>query len=401
MLLLPTETYRARDFLEAAGALQAEVVVATDRRLAISSVLGDRAVSLNLNEPEASARKIVELARRDPLDAIVPVDDQGVVVASLAAKRLGLRHNPIEAALAARDKAAMRDALAAAQIPQPGYAVAAEDSDIGALADAIGWPCVIKPLSLAASRGVIRTDNRVAAIAAAERVRAISVAAGGDHRLLVERYLPGTEVAVEGLLAGGCLEVLAVFDKPDPLEGPYFEETLYVTPSRQPEATLAAITRTTAAAAAALGLVEGPVHAELRVRGDQAAVLEIAARSIGGLCSRALRFGVGISLEELILRHALDLPPRHRGRPWRASGVMMIPIGGRGVLEAVKGQDEALAVPGVLGLSVTIPLGSAVEPLPEGGRYLGFLFASGESPAEVEQALRIAHSCLEVILGPE
>ncbi|CAN5250336.1 ATP-grasp domain-containing protein [soil metagenome] len=400
LLLLPTETYRAKDFLEAAGVLQAEVVVATDRRLAISKVLGDRAVSLNLNEPEASARKIVDLARRDHLDAIVPVDDQGVVVAALAAKRLGLRHNPIEAALAASDKAAMREALEVAQIPQPGYRAVAEDSDIAALADSVGWPCVIKPLSLAASRGVIRADDRAAAVAAAGRARAISRAAGGDERLLIERYLPGAEVAVEGLLADGALEVLAVFDKPDPLEGPYFEETLYVTPSRQPEAALAAITRTTAAAAAALGLVEGPVHAELRVQGDRAAVLEVAARSIGGLCSRALRFGLGISLEELILRHALDLPLRHRGRPWRASGVMMIPIERRGVLEAVEGQDEALAVPGILGLSVTIPLGSVVEPLPEGDRYLGFLFASGEGPDEVERALRTAHSCLQVVLRP-
>ncbi|MBA2274193.1 MAG: ATP-grasp domain-containing protein [Actinobacteria bacterium] len=401
LLLLPTETYRARDFLEAARALQAEVVVATDRRLAISSVLGDRAVSLNLDDPEASAHEIVELAKRDHLDAIVPVDDQGVVIAALAAKRLGLRHNPIESALAARDKAAMRHALGAAHIPQPDYRVATESSNFAALADSVGWPCVIKPLSLAASRGVIRADNRASAVAAAERARAISRAAGGDERLLVERYLPGAEVAVEGLLAGGSLEILAVFDKPDPLEGPYFEETLYVTPSRQPEAALGAITRTTAAAVAALGLVEGPVHAEVRVQGDRAAVLEVAARSIGGLCSRALRFGLGISLEELILRHALDLPLRHKGRPWRASGVMMIPIEGSGVLEAVKGRDEALAVPGVLGLSVTIPLGSAVEPLPEGDRYLGFLFASGEGPGEVEQALRTAHSCLQVVLRPQ
>lgn len=401
LLLLPTETYRARDFLEAARALQAEVVVATDRRLAISSVLGDRAVSLNLDDPEASAHEIVELAKRDHLDAIVPVDDQGVVIAALAAKRLGLRHNPIESALAARDKAAMRHALGAARIPQPDYRVATESSNFAALADSVGWPCVIKPLSLAASRGVIRADNRASAVAAAERARAISRAAGGDERLLVERYLPGAEVAVEGLLAGGSLEILAVFDKPDPLEGPYFEETLYVTPSRQPEAALGAITRTTAAAVAALGLVEGPVHAEVRVQGDRAAVLEVAARSIGGLCSRALRFGLGISLEELILRHALDLPLRHKGRPWRASGVMMIPIEGSGVLEAVKGRDEALAVPGVLGLSVTIPLGSAVEPLPEGDRYLGFLFASGEGPGEVEQALRTAHSCLQVVLRPQ
>ena len=401
LLLLPTETYRARDFLEAAEAIKAEVVLATDRRLAIAGALGDRAVTLNLEDPDASAGKIVELARRNYLDAIVPVDDQGVLVAALAAERLGLRHNPIQAARATRNKGAMRAALAAAGVVQPAYRQAGEGSDVAPLADAVGWPCVIKPLSLAASRGVIRADNPDQARAAARRARAISDGAGGDGRLLVERYLPGFEVAVEGLLVEGNLEVLAIFDKPDPLEGPYFEETIYVTPSRQPAEVVAEITRTTATAAAALGLVEGPVHAEMRVWGERVAVLEIAARSIGGLCSRALRFGLGISLEELILRHALDLPLRHRGRPWRASGVMMIPIPRRGVLEAVHGQDEARAVPGVLGLSVTVPPGSTVEPLPEGDRYLGFLWASGDGPAEVEHALRTAHSHLEVVWGPK
>ncbi len=361
--------------------------------------MGDRAVSLDLEDPEGAAEKILELARRHHLDAIIPVDDQGVVVASLAAKRLGLRHNPLDAALAARDKAALRHALQAGGVPQPDYRVAGPDSDVAALADAMGWPCVIKPLSLAASRGVIRVDDRASAVAAAGRVRAISAAAGGDDRLLVERYLAGAEVAVEGLLTDGRLEVLAVFDKPDPLEGPYFEETIYVTPSRQPEDALAAIARTTGAAAAALGLVQGPVHAELRVQGDRVAVLEVAARSIGGLCSRSLRFGLGVSLEEIILRHAMGLPLRHRGRPWRASGVMMIPIAGRGTLEAVNGQDEARAVPDVQGLTLTIPLGSAVEPLPEGDRYLGFLFASGAGPDEVEHALRAANACLDVVLG--
>lgn len=400
LLLLPTETYRAGDFLDAAGALKSEVVVATNRRLAIAGALGDRSVTLDLSKPEASAQKIVDLARRNHLDAIVPVDDQGVLVAALAAERLGLRHNPIQAVRATRDKAAMRAALKAAGVRQPDYRVAEIDSDIGALADSVGCPCVIKPLSLAASRGVIRADDPTEAVAAGRRARAISWEAGGDGRLLVERFLPGSEVAVEGLLAAGSLEILAIFDKPDPLEGPYFEETLYVTPSRHPDASVAAITGTTAAAAAALGLVEGPVHAELRVQGEQATVLEIAARSIGGLCSRSLRFGLGISLEELILRHALGMPLRHKGRPWRASGVMMIPIERRGVLEAVHGQDEARSVPGVHGLTVTIPLGSQVEPLPEGDRYLGFLFASGDDPAEVEQALRTAHSRLDVILSP-
>jgi hypothetical protein len=214
--------------------------------------------------------------------------------------------------------------------------------------------------------------------------------------LLVESFVPGEEVAVEGLLRAGELEPLAIFDKPDPLEGPYFEETLYVTPSRKTPATIAAIERTTAAAAAALGLSEGPVHAELRVDGDRVTVLEIAARSIGGLCSRALRFGAGVSLEEVILRHALDLPVDDLSRSDRASGVMMLPIPRRGVLHGVRGQDDARAVPGIAGLEISIAHGRQVEPLPEGDRYLGFLFARGETPDEVEGALREAHSKLAV-----
>ncbi|MGC1798845.1 MAG: ATP-grasp domain-containing protein, partial [Solirubrobacterales bacterium] len=285
--------------------------------------------------------------------------------------------------------------------PQPEYRVAGPDADVAQLAGEVGLPCVVKAVSLSASRGVIRADDPPAADAAAERVRAILAEAGEDPHapLLVERYVPGVEVAVEGLLRGGALEILAVFDKPDPLEGPYFEETIYVTPSRLPAETLEAVSLYTAEAAAALGLVEGPIHAELRIDGDSVWMLELAARSIGGLCSRSLRFGMGVSLEELILRHALGLPLDDLGREAAASGVMMLPIPKAGVLKEVRGQAEARAVPGVTGLEISIAPGKAVRALPEADRYLGFLFARAKTPEQVERALRTAHGQLEIVIG--
>jgi len=378
-------------------------VVASERRQALAGVMGHRALTVNCKNPDEAADSIARLAARKPLDAVVAVDDEGVLVAALAGQRLGLAHNPPDAAARSRDKAAMRRALEEAGVPQPEFRMAGPDADVAGLAAEVGLPCVVKPVSLSGSRGVIRADDREAAVVAAKRVRAILADAGGDPEapLLVERYIPGDEVAVEGLLRGGTLEPLAVFDKPDPLEGPYFEETIYVTPSRLPPQTLGAIVRMTADAAAALELVEGPIHAELRTDGGRAWVLELAARSIGGLCSRALRFGVGVTLEEVILRHALGLPIDDLRRESAASGVMMIPIPRVGILEEVRGQDRARAVPGIAGLELTIGPGRHVKPLPEGDRYLGFLFARADGPEGVEQALRTAHGHLEIVISAQ
>jgi biotin carboxylase len=397
LLLLPTATYRAEDFLAAAAALGVDVVVGSDRRQALQGVMGDHGLRIDLRRPDRAADAIVELAGRTPLDAVVAVDDGGVVAAALAAERLGLAHNPPGAARATRDKPEMRRALAAAGVLQPEFAVLAPGDDAGAVA----LPAVLKPVALSGSRGVIRTDDPAAARAASARIRAILADAGEDAAgpILAERYVPGAEVAVEALLRGGELEVLAVFDKPDPLEGPYFEETLYVTPSRQPAHALRRIEATAAQAAAAIGLREGPVHAELRLDGDRVWVLELAARSIGGLCSRALRFGAGVSLEEVILRHALGLPLGDHGREQAASGVMMLPIARGGVLREVRGLDAARAVPGVEDVRITIARGRRVVPLPEGDRYLGFAFARARSPEQVEAALRQAHAALDVVVG--
>ncbi len=399
LLILPSATYRAPDFVDAAARLGAEVVVGSEHRQALSESMGDRAVTLSLRNPEMAADQIEALDRRAPLDAIVAVDDGGTRAAAVAADRLGLRGNPPDAVARARDKAAMREALDAADVPQPEYRTATVGSDVGELAEDVGLPCVLKPLTLSGSRGVIRADSAEEARTAAVRIRSILADAGEDPDadLLVERFVPGPEVAVEALLDGGYLELLAVFDKPDPLDGPYFEETIYVTPSRLPDAALREVEEAADAAAAALGLTEGPVHAELRVDPDGGVtVLELAARSIGGLCSRSLRFGLGVSLEDVILRHALGLAPSHLRREDLASGVMMLPIARPGVLREVRGQDAARAVPGVAGLDISIATGRPVKPLPEGDRYLGFLFAKAATPRQVEAALREAQALLEV-----
>ena len=397
LLLLPTATYRAADFVTAAARLGVDVVVGSEHRQALAGPMGDRAVVVPLAGGDAALDAIAALHDRTPLDAVLAVDDQGVVVAAAAAQRLGLRHNPPNAVAATRDKAAMRERLAAASLPQPAYRIVAHGADIASAATEVGYPCVVKPVSRSASQGVIRVDDAIQAAAAGIRIRAI--VGDGPEPLLVERFVPGAEVAVEGLLLGGRLEVLAVFDKPDPMDGPFFEETIYVTPSRQPASVLADLAATASRAAAALGLREGPVHAELRIGTAGALmILELAARSIGGLCARAVRFGAGVSLEEVIIRHALGLGLDGLARETQASGVMMLPIRSAGVLDRVSGQERALAIEGVVGVEISIASGRPVVPLPEGDRYLGFVFARGPTAQDVEDALRRAEACLEVRL---
>jgi biotin carboxylase len=418
LLLLPTRTYRTSDFLAAADRLGVEVVVGAERRNALESVGGGGTLRVPLDDVERGASTIEAFARDHPLDGVVGVDDGSIVVAAAAAERLGLPHNRTAAVERSRDKAAARAAFAAAGMPSPRFAVYPATSSAAALtaiAIATPYPCVLKPVGRAASQGVIRADDPAQLVAAFRRIAAIlgcddesgandgadpTDGAGNPDgpRILIEDFIPGVEVAVEGLLRDGRLEVLAVFDKPDPLDGPYFEETLYVTPSRLAPARRREVESVVARATEALGLREGPIHAEVRLNEQRAWVLEVAARSIGGLCARTLRFGAGVMLEELILRHAagLELPPHRRERA--ASGVLMLPIRAAGRLKEVRGQATARAVPGIEGLTITVPRGEQLVPLPEGDRYLGFLFARATTPARVEAALRKAWSSLEVHL---
>lgn len=398
LLLLPTTTYRAHDFIEAATRLGVETVVGSDQKQALQDLQPLRGLALDLRDPEKAAGRIAAFAANNPLDAIVQTDDETAVVAAAASARLGLPHNPPEAARAARRKDSLRRILHAARIQTPRYDLLTLDDDPGAAALRQAYPCVLKPTFLAASRGVIRADDPGQFVAAFRRLEAILdrpdvKEKGGDaaRLVLVEEFIPGFEVAVEGLLIDARLKVLALFDKPDPLDGPFFEETLYVTPSRLPAGAREAVATTTANAARALGLRAGPIHAELRLNDRGPWLIELAARSIGGLCSRTLRFGTGLSLEEVILLHALGRDVTRLQREPRPAGVMMIPIPRAGVLRGVSGLEAARRVPGIDDITISATIGRPLVPLPEGSSYLGFIFARAASPARVEAALREAH----------
>jgi len=400
LLLLPTTTYRTEAFVDAAERLGVDLVCASERPNVFEERAPENLITLDFSHPDAAAAVIAEFARAHPIHAVVPVDDLTTVVAAAIAARLGLRANPVAAASAARDKHLMRQRLSAAGVPVPRFTRVALDDDPARFARGLTYPVVLKPLTLSASRGVIRADAEAEFVGAFHRIAAllrrpdVEVSGDGARFLLAEEFIPGREVALEGLLAGGGLHTLAIFDKPDPLDGPFFEETLYVTPSRLPAATQAAISDVTFRACAALGLVEGPIHAELRVNERGPWVIEVAARSIGGLCSRTLRFGTGMTLEELILRHALDWKIDSFDRERRPAGVMMIPIPKAGRLRAVRGKEVAEAVPDIEEVAITAHVGQELVPLPEGWQYLGFIFARAETPEAVERALRDAHARL-------
>jgi biotin carboxylase len=412
MLILPASTYNTHEFMVAAGKLDVDVVVASDRGQVLEAQLPEGMLQLDFDQPERATEQITVYAGQWPLDAVIGVDDHASLLAALACAALSIPHNSPESVKAAGNKLLMRQQLQSSGLPAPGYEVVdfngeAEDlhEDMHEIAARVSYPCVLKPLFLAASRGVIRADTAAEFVAAFDRIRALLTQPkiarrGGDaaRRILIEDYVRGIEVALEGLLVGGHLRVLTLFDKPDPLEGPYFAETLYVTPSRLDLETQSEVARHVEKAAAALGLHEGPVHAELRLNDDGVFVIEIAARSIGGLCSRVLEFGAGISLEELILRHALGHPVESLERTAVAGGVMMLPVPTRGRLRGVDGIDAAGMVPGVEEVLITIPVGKEVHPLPEGDRYLGFLFAKGDTAAGVEAALRRAYAHLDIVI---
>ena len=407
LLLMTTTTYRASAFLEAARRLEVPVVVGTDERQVLSAANPGGNLTLDFLNPEKATRTIVEFARQYPIRAVVAADDDGVILSAMASQALGLSSNSMDAARAARNKARMREVLAEAGLASPPVHRFPLDEVPENAARRVSYPCVLKPLFLAGSRGVIRADDPAQFVAAFDRIAAIlrrpDVAAQGGtlaQQILVEGFIPGVEVALEGLLVDGRLKLLAIFDKPDPLDGPFFEESIYVTPSRLPAATQERIAACTQEAVKAVGLHEGPVHAELRLNEQGPWIIEIAPRSIGGLCSRTLRFGEGISLEELILLHAMGREVESFEREEHAAGVMMIPIPHAGILREVQGKEEAEKVPGIEEVRLTIPPGQELIPLPEGTRYLGFIFARGGTPEHVETSLRDAHRRLTFIITP-
>lgn len=405
LLLLPTRTYRATDFLDAALKLDVEVVVASEEPATTAELSPKDTLVLDFRNPTAATQTIVEYAETHPITAIVGVDDDTTMVATIASAALGLPHNPVFSAKATRDKYLFRQTLEKHGVLVPTYKRYAINENIEDISTQVNYPCVLKPLSLSASRGVIRANNPTEFTKAFQRIAKLlskvkenketDVESDKFQYLLVEDYIPGIEVALEGILINSELKTLALFDKPDPLVGPYFEETLYITPSRLSEDIQEELHRTTAVAATAIGLQHGPVHAELRYNEQEALMIEIAARTIGGLCSRTLRFGTGMSLEELVIRHAIGHPIETFNREKQAAGVMMIPVPKAGILGEVHGKKKARNVNGIEEVNITIPIGGEVVPLPEGDKYLGFIFARAEIPEVVEVSLREAHQLLE------
>ncbi len=396
LLLMSPATYRAGAFLSAAKKLNLAVVVGID----LPETLAEYwhvPLGLDFADPQASVQTIINYAREHPIHAVLGVDDSATELAALANDALKLAQSSPRAAEAARDKLLMRTLMSQGGAPCPVFRPFHLNDDPAVIAEQVSYPCVLKPTRLSGSRGVIRADTPTEFVAAFHRLKRILLQEGypeQDTVFLVEDFIPGFEVALEGLLTHSELKVLALFDKPDPLDGPFFEETIYVTPSRLPAETQAAIARCVSVAAASLGLQEGPVHAELRVNEQGPWMLEIAGRSIGGLCSTVLEFGAGVCLEELILRHAVGEETTGVERSDNAAGVMMIPIPSAGILKAVHGVEEAQRVPLITGIEISAKLNYPLVPLPEGASYLGFIFARGETPAGVEAAIRKAHGLL-------
>jgi biotin carboxylase len=399
LLVAATTGYQTRAFAEGARHLGLDLVLATDRCHVLEDPWGDRAIPVRFDDPRASRDVLLAAG---PFDGIVAVADRPTLIAALAAEALGVPYNSPASVEACHDKYLSRQRFEAARLPVPKFfrvPVSANPLDAASRAP---FPCVLKPLGLSASRGVIRANDVTEFEAAFIRIRAllgsVDIAVMREEQncyIQVESYIDGREFALEGLVTAGELQVMAIFDKPDPLDGPFFEETIYVTPSRESPETQRALIGAARNAVRALGLTHGPIHAELRMKGGKAWVLEVAARPIGGLCARMLRFDDGVPLEELILRHAVgeDVSRVRLGDP--AAGVMMIPIPkGGGIYQGVEDLERASAIPDVEDVIITAKEGQKILPLPEGGSYLGFIFARAGSPARVEQALREAHACL-------
>lgn len=443
ILLASAHSYRVDLFKQAAARLGVDCLVGEDVPPPMLSKANTK-LALDYSDVDRSARRIERYASTHQVGAILGLDDSGTLIAAEASKRLGLAYNDPEAARAARDKHEMRKRFAKAGVPSPAFHLYHFSDDTVTIAEQTRYPCVIKPTTLAGSRGVMRADNPEEFAARLTRLKRILKTHHCDE-FLVEDYIPGEEVALEGLLDGGKLHVLALFDKPDPLEGPFFEETIYVTPSRLPWETQHEIFKISARAAAALGLRQGPVHAELRINEEGAWMVEIAARSIGGMCSKAVQFSTDmaledISLEELIILQAMgekegqsakrdkaglqrkgeivqplipqikttaEMEQSHDSRTYRlysrsrASGVMMIPIPESGILTKVEGLEEAREVALIDEIEIAARLNHPLQAIPEGNSYLGFIFAKGKRPEEVENALREAHSKLRFEISPE
>lgn len=402
LLLLPTATYRSAEVMSAARRLGVAVTVASEERNVLESRFPENYLEIDCSDLEAARRTVLRFSKKHPLDAVLGLDDATVAAAAAISEALDLPSNPVQAVEASRNKLLMREVLRRAGVPIPGFIDFTLRDDPLLVSSSVRYPCVLKPTMLSASQGIIRANGLRDFIAAWKRIAAIIKDTRSSPVILVEAFIPGIEVALEGLLEKGRLRVLAIFDKPDPLDGPYFEETIYLRPPRLPKNIQAEVISCVEQATKALGLERGPVHAEVRVNTQGPFIIEVAARPIGGRCSKALRFGLGISLEEVILRQALGQPiDANSVRPDPTpSGVMMIPIPKAGTLVKVSGLQKARTTQGIEDILITAHSGQQLVPLPEGSRYLGFIFARARTHGEVEAALRRAHRLIRFEIRP-
>jgi biotin carboxylase len=413
LLFATTTGYQTRAFEQAARDLGVELVYVTDRCHMLDDPWRDQAIAVKYWDEEASLQAIRDATRDRQVRGVVAVGDRPVTLTARAAEMLGVPWHSPDAARVSRSKLLTRGRLLAAGLPVPWFFSMPLDAhaDAGTVADRVRFPCVVKPHGLSASRGVIRANTpdefdaalaRLRALLARPEIRALREPIHDEA--LVEGFIEGREYALEGVLDAGAFRVLAIFDKPDPLDGPFFEETIYVTPSALTRDEQYRVAGTIAHAAAAMGFRHGPLHAECRVNAAGVFVLEIAARPIGGLCARALRFvapdDARVTLEHLLVRQAMAHGLDGYGRDAAASGVMMLPIPRRGYFKSVDGVERARAMAGVEDVVITAKPDQLIEPLPEGASYLGFIFARADDPAIVVDALRRAHGALAFTIDP-
>ncbi|MFW2441061.1 MAG: ATP-grasp domain-containing protein [Arenicellales bacterium] len=401
LIVSPPESYRIQPYVRAALSLNLEINLASQGEWAISSPVS-AGIDVPLQDHRSALSILLKLFEQRQYDAVIGTDDSTLeLVAKLAAKT-GLQQNLPAAVRLARRKDLSRLCLRQAGLQVPAFSV--EEVSVQQLLDEphFGFPCVIKPLALSGSRGVIRADTHDELNRGVQRsLKIISeeIDLYEKNNLLLEQYIPGREFAIEGMLVDGQLDVLAIFDKPEPMEGPYFEETYYISPARISLSERRLLVETVKDACSAFGLVTGPVHAECRLNQQGAWLIELAARTIGGLCSRLLSFGTGYSLEQLVLANAIgqELPLELKDG---AAGVLMLPTEEAGILRRVEGVMKAEKVPYIDDVEISLREGYHVTPLPEGASYLGFIFSSAPDSDKVEKALRDARALLNPVIAP-
>lgn len=401
LLIAPHNSYRIHAYIEAAQHLAIHLVIASESQYSLVSAVA-AGIQVDFSDDTLSLERILQAHVVHHFQAVISSDDGGVRLASVAAQALGLSSNAADSAELTRRKDLARDRLMSCGVPVPDFRTVNLSNTLEVQLCDLVYPVVLKPVAMSGSKGVIRANNQDECLDALARIKLILAHlsdAGERESVLIESYISGKEVAFEGLLHKGWLNQLTIFDKPDPMEGPFFEETYYVAPSRLPSDDQQLIFNRVASACEAYGLKEGPVHAELRLSGKEAYIIEIASRTIGGDCADMLKFGLNIGLEELVLLQALGRPidiPILKD----SMGVLMIPIPSQGVLRRVEGISDAKKIKHITDVGISVREGYELVPLPEGSSYLGFIFAKAPTPALVEAALRAAHNCLNIVIAP-